>query len=492
MITTENLQQSDAFMTLSQLAAIIKKTIDGSLAGEYWVIGEIASISVHASGHCYLELVEKKGDKTIAKIKSTIWQSQYSRISPQFKKVTGDNIRAGMKILMLCAVTYHAEFGLQLNIKNIDPRYTIGEMAIIRQQIIDRLTKEGIIDNNRKLVLPPVIQKIAIISSSTSAGYRDFMTKIGMNPYGYAFSTHLFNAYMQGEQAESTILWALEQCVKHKDMFDAVVIIRGGGSTIDLSCFDNYNIAMAIATLPLPVLTGIGHERDETVVDRVANKNLITPTDVADFIITAAKMTEDRIDTLRNNLVHRASAVLAKENRHITRNADSLKSFSLKYMNSLKSLFSMKIQSCVHTVVSGLSHHHKKIDKAYIDLVHGVNSYMSREKISLNTSGETIKNKTSAIIRNRHEKMRQYFKSLKIYAKHRVTIANQKIEILTNTVKHLDPINILKRGYSITIFNGKSVKSASILTPGDMVETRVSEGRITSIVKNISEDKNEQ
>lgn len=493
MTTADDIKQPDTFMTLSRLAAIIKETIGTNLDSEYWVVGEIAAISTPASGHCYLDLVEKKDDKTVAKIKAVVWKSQYASISLQFKKETGGKIRAGIKILMLCVVTYHAEFGLQLNIKDIDPRYTIGEMALTRQQIIERLTKEGLIDNNRKLGLPLVIQKIAIISSSTAAGYGDFLTKLDTNPYGYVFYWRLFRTYMQGAQAESTILKALEQCARQKDVFDAVVIIRGGGSTIDLSCFDNYNLAKAIATLPLPVLTGIGHQKDETVVDRVANMNLITPTDVADFIITTAKQVEDRIDVLRNNLVHRANAVLAKKNRHIARTADSLRSFSVKYTNNLKALFSMRIQKCVHSVVGGLTHHHKRIDKAHIDLGYKVNSCVLKEKNSLNTAATTIKNKTTVVIRDRHERIRQYLKSLKIHVKHRVTIAEQKIWLFTNTVKHLDPVNVLKRGYSITLFNGKAVKSASILAPGDIVETKVCEGNITSIVKNVLEgEKNEQ
>ena len=226
------------YLTLRELTYLIKSTIDSTLPDEYWVTAEVSQINCHLnSGHCYMEIVEKQDNATAAKMRAIIWARDFRQISVNFRNLTGQELQAGMKILMLARVTYHEVHGLSLTIRDIDPRYTLGEMALKRKEIIEKLTREGIIDRNRSLPLPPVLQNIAVISSATAAGYGDFINRLDNNPYGYKFSHKLFQSYVQGERAEESILKALKQCKRIRNYLDAVVIIRGGGSAFDLHLF---------------------------------------------------------------------------------------------------------------------------------------------------------------------------------------------------------------------------------------------------------------
>lgn len=290
-------------LTLFELNSIIKAAINDTLPDTYWIIAEIAEAKVNQKGHCYLELVEKEEDKTIAQVKAAIWAYEYRKLSQKFQKAANEPLRQGMKILFLAAVTFHEVYGLSLNIKDIDPAYTMGEMALKKKEVIERLKKEGLLDLNKQLPLPLVPQKIAVISSPTAAGYGDFIKQLDNNGYGYSFTHILFPAMMQGAETEKSIISALNRVKKYKYLFDAVIIIRGGGSAVDLNCFDSYPIAAQIARFPLPVITGIGHEKDDTVADMTAHTKMKTPTAVAEFLISGLSSFEERILTIQNRLV---------------------------------------------------------------------------------------------------------------------------------------------------------------------------------------------
>lgn len=292
-------------ITLTELQGLIRDKIYEALPEAYWVIAEIAEMKVHTAGHCYLELTgtETPGGKVTARARATIWASKYRSLNTYFNASTGIPLRAGITILFRATVEYHELYGLSLNITDIDPAYTAGDMALRREAIIRRLTAEGVLSMNSGLPLTPYPRNIAVVSSSKAAGYQDFINHLVNNPYGYAFRTTLFEAVMQGETTMASVTEALDSISEMISEFDVVVIIRGGGSTIDLSWFDSYEIAYHVTQFPLPVLTGIGHEKDQSVTDMVAWKALKTPTAVAGFIVERTMECENNIIGMAESLV---------------------------------------------------------------------------------------------------------------------------------------------------------------------------------------------
>ncbi|NJD56561.1 MAG: exodeoxyribonuclease VII large subunit, partial [Nitrospirae bacterium] len=352
-----------------------------------------------------------------AQIKATIWAYEYRSISSKFQKATNEPLSRGMKILLLAAVTFHEVYGLGLNVRNIDPAYTIGEMARKKKEVIERLRKEGIIDMNKSLELPLVPQRIAVISSPTAAGYGDFINHLDANPYGYRFVRVLFPALMQGNEAETSMIRALEQIRKKRSDFDLAVIIRGGGSSIDLSCFDSYTLSSAVAAFPLPVISGIGHEKDDTVVDMVSHTRMKTPTAVAEFIISGGRAFEETVLGLETRIMNRAEAFLKDEKQRLNSLAQQL------------SLVPYRLKS-VHL------------------------------------------NRLLLLQKDIRGHLRQIFHARK-----------NRLENLQQAARHLDPEQVLRRGYSITRHKGKVVKDASSLKNGMMLESTLHEGTVASIVQ---------
>ncbi len=304
-------------LSLSELNLQIKKTLEDQLEASYWVVAEIAQIQLNQSGHCYLELVQKEDNQTIAKARATIWAYSYRNISAWFEKITGSSLQSGMRILANAKVTFHEVYGLSLNIKDIDPSFTLGEREKAKQEVIAKLEADGIIEMNKGLNLPSVPQNIAVISAKTAAGYGDFINQLENNPYGYSIHYQLFSAVMQGNNAPESIINALHQIYK-SNTIDAVVIIRGGGSQLDLDCFDDYELSSHIAQFPIPMLTGIGHERDTSIADIVAHTQLKTPTAVAEFIINGFRVFDTTLEDLFNNISSIANTYIASEKETLT------------------------------------------------------------------------------------------------------------------------------------------------------------------------------
>ena len=284
-------------LTLSQLCYRISDALNEQFTDSLWLRAEIGEFNVR-NGHCYLEFIEKQegGSTIVAKMRANCWANVYKMLSMYFESETGQRLGTGMKVLVEVNVAFHANFGMSLNVINIDPTYTIGDMAQQRLAVIARLTADGIMDMNKMCDLPLLPQRLAIVSSATAAGYGDFMHQITSNPDHFVFYTKLFPAIMQGDRAQESIIAALDQIFEQMDLFDAVVIIRGGGATTDLNCFDNYELALNCAQFPLPIITGIGHQRDVSVVDMVAHVSLKTPTAVAEFFIEQMCEQQARID----------------------------------------------------------------------------------------------------------------------------------------------------------------------------------------------------
>ena len=298
-------------ISLLELQSQIKGLLNRHMAGYHWVVAEIASMQIASQGHCYMELVEQKDGRTLAKARANIWASQYGSIASKFLSESGESLKTGITILCAATINFHEVYGLSLNIASIDASYTLGERARKREETIQKLILEGLSEMNKALTLPAVIQNIAVISSATAAGYEDFINQLTNNAYSYKIVTKLFPAVMQGNEGSQSISSALSEVTRQKQAFDAIVIIRGGGSQLDLDCFDDYELAKAIATCPLPVLTGIGHQRDHTVADFAANLKLKTPTAVAEFILERFEQFEsellnihERIRRFSNQLIH--------------------------------------------------------------------------------------------------------------------------------------------------------------------------------------------
>ncbi len=307
-------------ISLTELQGLIRDKIYEALPGAFWVVAEIAEMKLHSAGHCYLELTgsDTPGGRITARARATIWSSKFRSLNTFFTASTGIPIRQGISILCKATVEYHELYGLSLNISDIDPSYTAGDMALRRESIIRRLTADGVISMNGELSLAPYPRNIAVVSSSKAAGYQDFINHLLNNPYGYVFVPELFEAVLQGEATESSVTEALNMIYDEAERFDAVVIIRGGGSTTDLSWFDSYEIAYHVTQCPLPVLTGIGHDKDQSVTDMVAWRALKTPTAVAGFLVDRTLDCENRIVEMAGSLTSAVTDILSAAGEHLS------------------------------------------------------------------------------------------------------------------------------------------------------------------------------
>ncbi|HNP17086.1 MAG TPA: exodeoxyribonuclease VII large subunit [Fulvivirga sp.] len=339
-------------LTLFQLNKLVQKTLDTQLNPSYWVIAEIGEMRVNQNGHCYLELVEKEENSIIAKSRATIWANNYRNLSLWFEKMTGQPLKNGLKILCNVVIQFHEVYGLSYNIRDIDANFTLGERARKRQEVIDSLIEEGVFEMNRQLPLPIILRKIAVISSPGAAGYEDFMDQLQNNRYGYQYEATLFKATMQGDQAAESIINALLAAHNSQQEFDVVVIIRGGGSQIDLDCFDDFELVSHACQLPIPIITGIGHERDESILDMVANMAHKTPTAVAEWIVNLTMEYESRILTVFQDL----SKAAQNQFKQIKNQLDQMQ-FRLK--NGLKSSLVAQ-QYLLKTLKSRLIYESKK------------------------------------------------------------------------------------------------------------------------------------
>ena len=313
---------SEQHYTLQQLNLLVRDAIEMQLPDEYWVEAELSECR-ERGGHCYMELTEKEEhtNTPVARASAKCWRQTWLMLQPAFERATGEPLRAGMKVLLKVYAQFHETYGFSWIVTDIDPTYTLGDMARKRQEIIRQLKEEGIFDLQRELSLPLFCQHIAVVSSAGAAGYGDFIRQLEDNPYGLYFDVALFPAVMQGEQVEQSIIAALDNIysltsdLKHQTSFDAVVIIRGGGATADLSGFDTLALAEHVANFPIPIITGIGHDRDESILDMVSHTRVKTPTAAAAFLIDHLKQTLDRITTLQTLIPTLVSQVLS-DGRH--------------------------------------------------------------------------------------------------------------------------------------------------------------------------------
>jgi exodeoxyribonuclease VII large subunit len=429
-------------LSVLQLTTAIQQVLERDLEPLVWVVGELADFRQAPQGHVYFELVEKQGNQVQAKIRANLWQFTYRSVATKFEAVTGTSLKNGMKVLAQVSVTYHPVYGLSVNVKDIDPSFSLGERARIRQETITKLTQEGRIGHNARLPLPLVIQRIAIISSATAAGYEDFINQLAGNPQGYQVYHQLFPSLMQGNEAVDSLLSALDQIAEQAEklQLDAVVLIRGGGAQLDLDCFDDYQLALKIANFSLPVLTGIGHERDETIADLVAHTRLKTPTAVAEFILSSFREYEENLALSAQRLNWITRSKFNEEER-------KLQAYNIRIQGEGKQL---------------LSREGEKVKSTALRIQHSIKNGTKQEKIKLEQRQEQLK------------------KGLQRFIK----IQQESILRLETGSRQLDPTTLLQKGYTRTESQGKPIHQLT-LSPGDQILTHTSTQKISSTIQTI-------
>jgi exodeoxyribonuclease VII large subunit len=461
MIYDPDLNMSDK-LSLTELQLIIRDSLYLSLPQSFWVAAEISEFTVNTAGHCYLELVEKHPDeKNIrARIRGIIWGSRFGFIRSFFENITGETLKTGLKILVRAKVEYHELYGLSLVISDIDPAFTLGDMAVKRQLIIKRLEEEGVFSMNREIEFPLLPQKIAVISSKNAAGYTDFLNHLTLNSYGYVFYTALIDTPMQGTETEQGVITALDKVAEHADLFDIVVIIRGGGSQTDLSWFDSYAIAYYVTQFPLPVVTGIGHEKNLSVTDLVANTSLKTPTAVADFLI-------DRMAGAENELNELCSRIRDTSKAIIEENKNNIGAYSLKLLPSARIMIAETKEMLSGKIMKLIALGRAKTFRSEVLTSNLISRLFS-----------TVKTSSSERIRSM-ETLRQSLISgtLNAINNHRIRLSG-----LDSALNMLNPENVLKRGYTITSLNGKILKSSKELKKDDNIDTFFADGAVSSKV----------
>lgn len=405
-----------------------------------WVVAETSDVR-QSGGHCYLELVQKDAQtgQTLARMRGIVWASVYARLRCEFERATGQPFASGMNVMVEVSANFHEQYGLSVVITGINPTYTLGDMARQRLEILNRLRREGIIDLNKQLPWVDVAQRVAVISAAGAAGYGDFMNQLHNNPSGIKFYTCLFPAVMQGQSTVTSVIAALERINDYADLFDCVVIIRGGGSTSDLNSFDNYDLAANVAQFPLPVICGIGHDRDNTVVDSVASVRVKTPTAAAEWLLDRAQSALDHVNALTDMVVDSATQMLSGARQQLAYFTSGIPLMADNIVVRHRARL-QQIAAAIPVVAA------RRIDGAGKDLA---------------------------------------FASQRVAMAARQCVANerQRVTWLEKQVELLSPDRVLRRGYSLTLRDGHVVTSVSSLRAGDSLVTRFADGERTSVVE---------
>lgn len=447
-------------LSLYEMNNLVKEALKTCFPQRYWIHTELSEVHENPSGHCYLEFIEKtpRSGQIIAKARGMIWAATYRLLKPYFETNTGQRFASGIKVLVEVSPTFHEQYGYSLTVHNINPEYTLGDLALQRKKIIAQLTAEGIIDMNRELAWPTAPQRVAVISSPTAAGYGDFCNQLQHNPHGYRFYTVLFPAVMQGEQAEKSILNALSRLYEYADLFDAAVIIRGGGATSELSCFDSYLLATHVAQFPLPVITGIGHERDDTVLDAVANTRVKTPTAAAEFLIGKADEFTVSLQLLQKNILTLCSNRLQQERQQIT-----------AYQSDIPRLIQQRIT--LDTL---------RLERLQQSLNIKIRNKIEAERSRIMQLAVHIPARSEKLLIEGKYRWENIRRQIRNAVNHRIEHAKRELESTERIIAVSSPENILKRGYSVTLKDGKIVKSAQELATGDKLSIWLSKGEITA------------
>lgn len=453
---------SHEFLSLLQLNGLVKEVLKENLIKTYWIVAEISEIRQNYSGHCYLEFIQKDedSDNPVAKARANIWANTYRLIKPYFETSTNSTLTQGMKILVNVSVEFHELYGFSLTVHDIDPAYTVGDMEQKRTLTIQKLVADGVFEMNKELEMPVVPQRIAIISSNTAAGYDDFISQLTNNEFGFVFYTCLFQSYMQGEAAESSILNSIDRIHNNVDNFDVVVIIRGGGSRAELSCFDSYNLASNICQFPLPVIAGIGHERDQSVVDMVANTRVKTPTAAAAFLIDKLSEFANEVYSMSEQIISEAQNIIDNKEHEIELISERLTYFSNNMVREKKEIlfrsgYNIALASSRKFSVanSEISEIENRVSYSWLDMLKIQKRQIKVEQDKLSLSLKSLLHNQNLIVDSTQRLLNQ-----------------------------CEPVTILKKGFSITTLNGKQIKNIENIKEGTQIETQFINGKISSIV----------
>ena len=425
-------------LTLYELNNLVRQTLELTLDEEYWIRAEISEL--HVNRHCYMEFVQKdsRGNGIVAKARARVWANRWLLLKPMFEQTTGQTLSAGMQVLVRVQVTFHELYGYSLNVTDIDPTYTLGNIAKRRQEILRQLREEGVDTMNKELPLPRLLQRIAVISSATAAGYGDFCHQLHSNQRGLAFKTELFQATMQGNDVEKSVIAALNRIAARMDEWDVVVIIRGGGATSDLSGFDSLELAENVAQFPLPIITGIGHERDDTVLDLISHIRVKTPTAAAELLIHHQEAELDMLEGLAAQLTEMVGDWLLSESTRLKLLAGKIPML----FASVKA----KEEVRLHQLASAASH-------------------QSLQRIEQEKGGVAMLEKR-----------------LLLYSPQVLRRAQQRVELIENKLDSASPERILRLGFSITRIGGKAVRNADDVQEGDEMVTTLASGTLKSTV----------
>lgn len=426
-------------MSLYELNSLVAGIVTLDMPGEYWVEAELSEAR-EVRGHCYMELVEKdeRANTPIAKASAKCWASRWAMLRPMFERVTGERLHAGMKVMLKVKAQFHPAYGFSWIVSDINPEYTMGDLMRRRQEIVRQLKADGVFDLQRELSLPMFAQRIAVISSEGAAGYGDFCRQLSDNSCHYKYKVELFGAIMQGEGIEHSVIGALNAIYDRMGDFDVVVIIRGGGATSDLSGFDTLALAENVANFPLPIITGIGHERDESVLDMVAHTHVKTPTAAAQLLIDNLAHTDSLLDNISQRIVRQMSARMDTERMRFASVA-----------GRIPMLFSL---------------------------------VKTREWGRADRLGQRIATAIERRLTAASTRMSNISQKLETSVRHSVDNESHRLQLLAQRIEAQNPELLLSRGYSITIYDGRAVRDASTLPDGAIVETKVEKGCFKSVV----------
>jgi len=450
---------------------MIRSVINSSFSQTYWIKAEIAKLNYQIqTNRCFPELIEKADNSIRAKINGVIWENDFYRINKQFSDVTKQSLRDGMSVLFEAKVRYAPIYGLQLQIINIDPVFTLGVLAIEKQKSIAQLKSEGIFNKNKEVAFPLLPKSLAIISAETGKGFKDFMTIINAYSAKFRILYKLFPAALQGDSAVSSITHQLSAIKHNIKNYDAVLIIRGGGDELDLNCYNNYRLAKEVALFPIPVITGIGHSTNDTVVEMVAHHSNITPTDVAYYILSHFVAFEESINNAQSRLHIITEKILLAETNRINELIRVIKSNSMPYIRQNEGILNSFRTSLVKNAGKHLNNSLQQLTGCIVKISAGKKFYLSKA----NTEMDNLQ------------------KYLVMQFGNSITNTKQHIHFFEEKITMLNPENVLKRGYSITTLNGKIIKDVSMLNDNDTISTELSSGNIKSRVEKIIQKKDGQ
>ena len=452
--------------TLQQVVRSIKKTLEDRYTQNYWVKAEMHKLNRYPSGHAFPELVQKDENKIVAQITGTIWKQQLERINTKFIEVVKEPLREGTTLLLLVKINYSETFGLGLQILDIDPSFSLGELQKQREETLRKLAKEGLLNLNQKLHFPLLPKRVAIISADSSKGLSDFLQVLQENEKSYFIFTHLFNAYLQGDVAVQSIISALKKIKRVKDHFDIVIIVRGGGAEVGMTCYNNYDLCKAIAEFPLPVLTGIGHSTNLNVAEMVSFRNEITPTKLAEFLLQTFREFEQETKRLNREMIAHSLQIIDKTKQDFNGQVRIFKHASLRFTDSLKN----------------------ELNQQIIELKNTTRYFLKNENDAVLSLKNDYRIVTKEIITAERNTLSLISKPIKGSLLHFFERKESDLEQLEKTVNILNPSNVLQRGYSLTLLNGKILSAKNKPKKGDLIESKTNSLTLFSRVEKTSDN----